>query len=123
MKKVFIIDDNLVLLKLYEKILTRAGYEVGLLQNSAEYDNGDLKAFEPDLIILETSMDHLDGYSLLERLKENDLCVDSKKMMCSAKVLFEQDKKIAIDLGVDGFVVKPFDASTLIEAVKAKIGI
>lgn len=89
-----------------------------------EADNGNemlqkYKVEKPDLVFLDITMPELDGISALKLLKKD--YPDAKVIMCSA--MGQQAFVIeAIKLGATDFIVKPFEASRVVEAVSKVIG-
>ena len=67
-----------------------------------------------DLAIVDIMMPIMDGYEFVEKMKE---VRDIPAIMLTAKGTSE-DKLKGFDLGVDDYVVKPFDASELMARVK-----
>ncbi|NMA95500.1 MAG: sporulation transcription factor Spo0A, partial [Clostridiales bacterium] len=76
-----------------------------------------LKNTQPDLIILDIIMPHLDGMGVLERLKELPEDIRPKVIVLSA---IGQDgvTQRAMSLGANYYVVKPFDMSTFINRIR-----
>lgn len=72
---------------------------------------------EPDLVILDIIMPHLDGIGVLEKLNKMNLQKYPKIIILSA---VGQDKitQKAISLGADYYVIKPFDFDVLIERIR-----
>lgn len=96
-------------------ILTKNDYEV-----VGEAENG-LKAIEkykelaPDLVLMDITMPELDGIQAVKQIKEFD--VDAKIVMCSA--MGQQAMVIeSIQAGAKDFIVKPFQAERVIEAIQ-----
>lgn len=75
----------------------------------------------PDILILDIIMPHLDGLGVLESLHKLDLEKTPKIIILSA---VGQDKitQKAINLGADYYIVKPFDFKTFIKRLKQIIG-
>lgn len=118
-KKVLIVDDAAFMRMMIKDILTKNGYEV-----SAEAENG-LKAVEkykedkPDLVIMDITMPEMDGIESVKRIKSVD--PNATIIMCSA--MGQQAMVIeAIQAGAKDFIVKPFQADRVIEAVKKAVG-
>ena len=100
-------------------ILTKNGYEV-----AGEAENG-LKAVEkynetkPDLVMMDITMPEMDGIQALKKIKEAD--ANAHIIMCSA--MGQQAMVIeSIQSGAKDFIVKPFQAERVLEAVKKAVG-
>jgi DNA-binding response OmpR family regulator len=121
MKKIMIIDDSAIILKVMKKYLANSGYEVETIIDSATVFDGRVQVFGPDLFIIDINMPKFDGFYVLENIKEKNLCPNAKIIMCSTK-FFEHDLVMARDLGADDFLVKPFSDKELIEKISSIIG-
>jgi two-component system response regulator (stage 0 sporulation protein A) len=73
--------------------------------------------FQPDVIVLDIIMPHLDGLGVLERLNEDELEKFPKVIILSA---VGQDKitQRAIALGADYYIVKPFDLEVFVQRIR-----
>ena len=118
-KKVLIVDDAAFMRMMLKDILTKNGYEV-----VGEAENG-VKAVEkykevtPDLVTMDITMPEMDGISALKNIRSIDS--NAKVVMCSA--MGQQAMVIeAIQAGARDFIVKPFQADRVLEAVKKVIG-
>ena len=71
----------------------------------------------PDIVLLDVIMPHLDGLGVLEEVNEMET---SKKPVCIMLSAVGQDKitQKAISLGAEYYVVKPFDIELLIKRIK-----
>ena len=76
---------------------------------------------EPDVLILDIIMPHLDGLGVLEKLHSSELEKFPKVIVLSA---VGQDKitKRAINLGADYYVVKPFDFEIFMKRIRQVAG-
>ena len=72
---------------------------------------------QPDLLVLDVIMPHLDGLGVLEKLNSSDL---ENKPMCIILSAVGQDKitQRAIELGAQYYIVKPFDINVLLKRIK-----
>ena len=116
MAKIMICDDAAFMRMMIKDILTKNGYEI-----AAEAENGQ-KAVEkypeakPDLVLMDITMPEMDGIEALKKIKALD-----KIIMCSA--MGQQAMVIeAIQAGAKDFIVKPFQAERVLEAVKKVVG-
>jgi two-component system, chemotaxis family, chemotaxis protein CheY len=100
-------------------ILTKNGYEV-----VGDADNGaraidKYKELVPDLVIMDITMPEVDGVTAVREIKK--INSDAKVIMCSA--MGQQAMVIeSIQAGARDFIVKPFQAERVVEAVKKVIG-
>ncbi|NPV44680.1 Chemotaxis protein CheY [Koleobacter methoxysyntrophicus] len=113
--QVLIVEDSAFMRANLKKILTSIG-----LEQIYEAENG-IKAVEkyqrikPDLVIMDITMPEMDGISAVKQIKALD--PNARIIMCSA--MGQQALIIeAIQAGARDFVVKPFNETRLIEAVK-----
>jgi two-component system response regulator (stage 0 sporulation protein A) len=72
---------------------------------------------QPDIVLLDVIMPHLDGIGVLEKIQSADL---AKEPICIMLSAVGQDKitQRAIDLGAEYYVVKPFDIKLLLKRIK-----
>ncbi len=118
-KNILIVDDAAFMRMMINDILTKNGYNV-----AGEAENG-AKAMEkynelkPDLVLMDITMPEVDGIQALKNIKASD--PNAKIIMCSA--MGQQAMVIeAIQSGAKDFIVKPFQADRVLEAVKKVIG-
>ena len=100
-------------------ILTKNGYNI-----AGEAENG-AKAVEkyaelkPDLVLMDITMPEMDGIEALKKIKAAD--ANASVIMCSA--MGQQAMVIeSIQSGAKDFIVKPFQADRVIEAVQKVVG-
>ena len=76
-----------------------------------------VKAKQPDLLVLDVIMPHLDGLGVIEKLNTMNLDKMPKIIVLSA---VGQDKitQTAINLGADYYIVKPFDFVVFINRIR-----
>ena len=116
--RVLIADDNV------EFAMTLNGYlekeeemeVVAMAKDGNEAYNMILEK-EPDVVLLDVIMPHLDGLGVLEKLNLTSI---SKMPLCIMLSAVGQDKitQKAINLGAEYYIVKPFDISLLMKRIK-----
>lgn len=118
-KNVLICDDAAFMRMMIKDILSKNGYTV-----AGEAENG-AKAVEkyaevkPDLVLMDITMPEMDGIQALKKIKAAD--PSAQIIMCSA--MGQQAMVIeSIQAGAKDFIVKPFQADRVLEAVKKVIG-
>jgi two-component system chemotaxis response regulator CheY len=119
MASILIVDDAAFMRMMIKDILSKNGYTV-----VGEAENG-IKAVEkykdlnPDLVIMDITMPEMDGIQAVKQIKS--LNSAAKIIMCSA--MGQQAMVIeSIQAGARDFIVKPFQAERVIEAVKKVVG-
>ncbi|MEK3936346.1 response regulator transcription factor [Sporosarcina sp. FSL W7-1349] len=113
MNKILVVDDDPNILELVNIHLVQAGYSVMKAPNGEEA----LKLVEtdlPDLAVVDVMMPGMDGYTLTQRLREEDLPV----LLLTAKGELE-DKERGFLAGSDDYVVKPFEPKELLFRINA----
>lgn len=119
MAKIMICDDAAFMRMMIKDILTKNGYEI-----AAEAENGAVAVekypdAKPDLVLMDITMPDMDGIQALKKIKEID--PNANIIMCSA--MGQQTMVIeAIQSGAKDFIVKPFQAERVLEAVKKVVG-
>lgn len=118
-KNILVCDDAAFMRMMIKDILSKSGYNV-----AGEAENG-VKAIEkykeisPDLVLMDITMPEMDGIQALKEIKKVD--AGAKVIMCSA--MGQQAMVIeSIQAGAKDFIVKPFQAERVLEAVKKVVG-
>ncbi len=114
MSSVMIVDDAAFMRMMLKDILTKNGVNV-----AGEAENGAIAVekymeLQPDLTIMDITMPEMDGLQAVKEIIKRD--PKAKIIMCSA--MGQQSMVIeAIQSGAKDFVVKPFQADRVVEAV------
>ncbi|SDZ03002.1 two-component system, chemotaxis family, response regulator CheY [Proteiniborus ethanoligenes] len=118
-KGILIVDDAAFMRMMIKDILTKNGFNVaGEAENGAKAIE-KYKELSPELVIMDITMPEVDGIQAVKEIKKIDS--SAKIVMCSA--MGQQAMVIeAIQAGAKDFIVKPFQADRVIEAVKKVIG-
>ncbi len=112
--KVLVIDDDVNICELLRLYLEKEGYEV-CMGHDGEEAVKLYESFRPDLVILDIMLPKQDGMGVLKEIRKHD---NVPVIMLTAKgETF--DKILALELGADDYVVKPFDAKEVMARVKA----
>ena len=74
-------------------------------------------AESPNIIILDLMMPSMDGYEVCQELKRNDRTKDLPIIVLSAKTSVD-DKLRAMDMGINDYMIKPFDPRELTARIK-----
>jgi DNA-binding response OmpR family regulator len=113
---ILVVDDDTDIRGLVQELLQRAGHDVV----EAPDGNDGLKRFyaeKPDLVILDVQMPGLDGWGVLERIRELS---EVPVIMLTARAE-ELDKVRGLRAGADDYVTKPFGRQELLARVEAHL--
>ncbi|ALS26816.1 response regulator transcription factor [Paenibacillus cisolokensis] len=112
---IVVVDDDEKITSLLRRSLAFEGYEVTTANNGLE----GLKVMlttDPQLLILDVMMPHVDGWEVCRRVRESGSTVPI--LMLTAKDDI-QDRVKGLDLGADDYLVKPFALEELLARVRA----
>ena len=113
-KRILITDDALFMRVTLKNILVQNGYEVvGEAANGVESVEM-YKQLRPDVVTMDITMPEMDGLTALKTIKATD--PDARVVMCTAT---GQKSMVveAIQAGAKDFIVKPFQADRVLEAL------
>lgn len=118
MIRVMITDDNEDFCAMLNEYFSQQGdlEVVGIANNGLEAIDKVVE-LQPDVMILDIIMPHLDGLGVLEKLKGMDLNPEPKVIILTA---FGQERvtKEALELGADYYVLKPFNLEVLVDRIR-----
>ncbi len=117
MNKILVIDDDNSINELIKINLELAGYKV--IQAFDGIKGFALAKQElPNAIILDVMMPEVDGYTVAQRIRQNDLTKNIPILMLTALSQLN-DKVKGFDIGVDDYLVKPFEMEELKVRIRA----
>lgn len=116
---ILIVDDAAFMRMMIKDVLSKNGFEIcGEAENGAKAIE-KYKELTPELVIMDITMPEIDGIQAVKEIKKINGA--AKVIMCSA--MGQQAMVIeAIQAGAKDFIVKPFQAERIIEAVKKVLG-
>lgn len=118
-KKILIIEDEIDLSRFIGLRFQKEGFCV-LIANDGVDGFNKAKQEAPDIIILDLMLPNLPGEEVCKRIRKDSRICQTPIIMLTAKGT-EADRIIGRVIGADLYMVKPFDGSKLIEAVKKLI--
>lgn len=119
MKKILLIEDDIVVRENTAELLELANYKVVTAENG-KIGIAEAKKQVPDIIICDVMMPELNGYGVLQILsKEKETC-HIPFIFLSAKTDHKDIRK-GMDLGADDYITKPFDESELFSAIESRL--
>jgi DNA-binding NarL/FixJ family response regulator len=118
-KQLLLIDDDPNLILLVKDYLEFRGYEVVTAENGREA----LEVLEikiPDMIICDVMMPEMDGYALVEHVRQDPRTSWVPVLFLSAKGQ-SQDRVKGLNTGADVYMVKPFEPEELVAQVESSL--
>ena len=119
MQKVLIIEDDQAIRKQMAQVLRFEGFE------PLEAANGTLGvataiASVPDLVICDIMMPELDGFGVLETLRDHPRTATIPFIFLTALVA-SRDLRRGMEEGADDYITKPYDAEALVGSVRRRL--
>lgn len=120
--KVFMVDDDKMLLDMYRERLELADFQVETSSNGEECLT-NIHQIKPDIVLLDIMMPKVNGYDTLSAIKSDPQTKDIPVIMLSALVR-DINKSRALEAGADDYIIKsevmPADVIKKIETVMAR---
>ena len=117
--RILIVDDAAFMRMMIKDILTKHGYEVVGEAVNGQDGLEKYRELKPDLVTMDITMPEMDGLQALKAIRKED--PKAKVLMCSA--MGQQAMVIeAIQNGAKDFIVKPFQADRVNEAIVKALG-
>lgn len=117
MSKILVVDDDRAINELIKVNLKLSGYSVIQAFDGVE-GFALAKQEQPNLAILDVMMPNVDGYTVAQRIRQYEPLKNIPILMLTA-LSDIQDKGRGFDIGVDDYLVKPFDMEELKMRIKA----
>ena len=115
-KTVLAVDDSSSIRKMVEFSLKSRGFEVTTASDGLEAME-TLAQGQFNAIILDINMPRMDGFEFLKKIKDNGAYASIPVVILSTEGQ-DEDKNIALSLGAEKYLVKPFKPSELIAVVE-----
>ncbi len=122
---ILLVEDNELNSEIAEEILKEVGFKVDVAENGriAVEKIKESKVGDYDLILMDIQMPEMNGYEATKRIREFD-----NKDLANIPIIamtanaFDEDKKTAIESGMNGHISKPIDVVTLINTIEKFCG-
>jgi DNA-binding response OmpR family regulator len=120
MKHILVIDDDPVVLAMAQDFLEEAGYRVSSATDAIYSNDVIYGIIPPDLILMDVMMPLMSGDKKVRALKRRDQSSAIPVLLISGKEEAEL-RRIASEVGADGYLTKPFNAAKLVSTVNAHL--
>jgi CheY-like chemotaxis protein len=114
-KKILIVDDNPMNLKLVDELLRLAGFDT-MKSMDAEEAQVIIREHHPDLILMDIALPGMDGLQLTRILKSDQSTRDIKVIAVTAFAM-KSDLDRVDAAGCDGCITKPINTRTFIDEI------
>ena len=104
-KKILIIDDDKFLLNMYSMKFEKNGFEVKVANSGVDAIETLKEGYKPDVLLMDLIMPVMDGFSMYETIKKENLAPGALAIMLTNQGLIT-DINRAKELGVHGYIVK-----------------
>src|SRR5579864_1597924 len=112
--RILIIDDEASNILLLEAVLEEGGYTNFSKTTNPRQALEFFTVYQPDLIMLDLVMPHLDGFSLMIQLRSRIPDNTYLPVMVLTGSIAHDTKKKALSLGAKDFLTKPFDPTEVL---------
>jgi signal transduction histidine kinase len=119
MQKILIIEDQPDVRENIEAILELEDYET-LIAENGEMGIEMAENHHPDLILCDVMMPKLDGFGVVQALRQNPITSTIPLIFVTAKA-DRLSLRQGMDLGADDYLTKPFTLDELINSVKSRL--
>jgi len=116
MATILVVDDNLVVQRVVELTLRKAGYDVTTLSQPREVLRV-LSENSFDLVIMDINMPEMDGISLLSAIRQQEQGDRIPVIMFTASS-WDDDRRRAESAGADAYITKPISSHGLCDIVE-----
>jgi len=114
--RVLIAEDEPHIVESLSFVLGREGFDVSaVLDGESVIEH--LRSERPGVVILDVMLPQLNGFEVLKRIKSDPSLAGIPVVILTAKGQ-AQDRRMAEEIGVDGFMTKPFSNRDIVEEVR-----
>lgn len=113
-KRVLIVDDDLPLRGMLCAALRHHGYQPLVAGDGAEAEQA-MRLLDPDLVLLDLMMPGINGWDLLQKMRDQGLMQKAPVIVVSAHLRVRPEA--ILDMGVSAMLPKPFNLDELLSLV------
>ncbi len=114
--RILVVDDEIEIVRALQRSLAAHGFEVWTVNNGEDALDG-INHFRPDLILLDLGLPGMSGLEVCKRVREQS---NLPIIVLSVKDT-ERDKVLALDIGADDYVAKPFGVNEVLARVRVAL--
>lgn len=114
--KVLIVDDEANIVISLEFLMEQAGYTVAVARTGEEAIE-KIDSFQPDLVLLDVMLPGVNGFDILQRIRQHFAPHEMAVVMLTAKGR-EVEVTKGLALGANAYITKPFSTRDLLAEVR-----
>jgi two-component system cell cycle response regulator DivK len=115
-KKILIVEDNVLNMKLFNDVLDANGYVTQ--QSTTGLDAYDLcLSFEPDLVILDIQLPEISGFDIIKKIRSNPTLKDLPVIAITAFAMHGDEERI-LSAGCSAYLSKPISVGRFLEYIE-----
>ncbi|CAG9621574.1 response regulator transcription factor [Sutcliffiella rhizosphaerae] len=116
MKKILLIEDDKQLSMLVQDFLQKYGYDVNV-PSDFQHIIEQYHSYQPELVLLDINLPYYDGYYLCRSIRQ----ISNVPIIIISARNADMDQILAIELGADDYITKPFTFDILHSKIKATV--
>ena len=117
---VMVVDDSVTVRKVTSRLLERNGMEVLTAKDGLDAV-AQLQDYQPDIILLDIEMPRMDGFEVAGFVRHDDTLRNTPICMITSRT-GEKHRERALAIGVNEYLGKPFQETTLLETIRRLTG-
>ena len=123
-KKILLVEDNELNQEIAVEILTQYGFEVDVADDGSKAVEIMKQAVpgQYDIVLMDIQMPMMDGYEATRLIRQiDDPTIAGVPIVAMTANAFEEDRTLAEEAGMDGYITKPIDIDKLIDFLKGQL--
>lgn len=120
-KLVMVVDDSVTVRKVTSRLLERNGMNVLTAKDGVDAIT-QLQERKPDIMLLDIEMPRMDGFEVATLVRHDEQLKDLPIIMITSRT-GEKHRDRALSIGVNEYLGKPYQESTLLEAIHKLVGV
>ncbi|MDB5389788.1 MAG: mprA 1 [Planctomycetaceae bacterium] len=112
---ILVVDEDRPASQAIKAFLEKQGYQVTVAKDGGQA-HSTLIMKKPDFVIVEAMLSGETGYEICERIKKQE---NAMPVMFLTMVDIEESRDLAMRVGCDGYLTKPFEPDLLLNSIKA----
>ena len=117
-KKVLIVEDNALNMRLFTDVLTMTGLEVVQVMDG-HVAVAEITSHKPDLVLMDIHIDDVSGLDVTREVRQNPEL--TMPIIAVTAFTSEEDKKAIAESGCTGYIPKPIDITDFVTKVHAAL--